>query len=115
MENLVTTDKIIDWITEQVENKQPIDPHLWLEASMKLNVLLQTEQEKLFELEQVVALAKAMHLEQGKSVGYAKTMIESTDQYKLARKQKAKIDRVIEFIRLSKLYSRISQEIMTSQ
>lgn len=112
MENQSTADSIMSWFTEQVENKLPIDPHLWLEGSMKLSVLLQSEQEKLFAMEQGVAQLRKILLEDGKTVAYAKTMIEASDEYREARKQKAKIDRGTEFIRLAKLYSRTASDLM---
>lgn len=114
MENR-TTDSIIAHFNALVESKQPIDPNSWLEAGMYLNVLIQSEQELLFDLEQEVARLRKALLDDGKTVAYAKTMIEATDEFKNARKQKAKIDRVIEFIRLSKQHSRLASDLMRSQ
>ncbi len=112
MENLVTTDTIISYLRGQIESKLPIDPHLWMDGAMKLNVLLQGEQEKLFELEQKVAELKKILLEDDKTVAYAKTMVEASNECKEMKKQKAKIDRVIEFIRLAKQHSRTASELM---
>ncbi len=111
MDKLVTIDKIIDWLTDQVEKKQPIDSHTWLEASQKMNVLLQEEQEKLFGLEQEVSLLRKVLLEEGKTVSYAKVMIESTNEFKQMKIQKAKIDRCLEMVRIAKLQARLSQEV----
>lgn len=110
MDKLVTIDKIIDWLTEQVEQKLPIDPHLWLEASQKMNVLLQGEQENLFTIEQEVSLLRKTLLEEGKTVAYAKVMVESTNEFKQMKIQKAKIDRCLEMIRIAKLQARLSNE-----
>lgn len=112
--NLVTIDKIIEWLTEQVEKKLPIDPHTWLEAAQQMNVLLQGEQEKFFDLEQVVALLRKTLLDDGKSVAYAKTMIDSTEEMKAMKIQKAKIDRCIEMIRIAKLQARTAGDLMKS-
>ena len=114
IQSVVTTESIITWMTEQIENKNPIDPNMWMDASLKLNVLLQGEQEKLFEIEQEVALLKKTLLEDGKTVAYAKVMIEATDEMKSMKIQKAKIERCIEFIRLSKLHSRTASDLMRS-
>ena len=110
MDKLVTIDKIIDWLIEQVEKKLPIDTHLWLEASQKMNVLLQGEQEKLFLIEQEVSLLRKTLLEGGKTVAYAKVMVESTNEFKQMKIQKAKIDRCLEMIRIAKLQARLSYE-----
>jgi hypothetical protein len=114
METLSTADSIMGWFTEQVQEKQPIDPHNWLEGAIKLSVLLQGEQEKLIIKEQEVAQLRKLLLEDGKTVAYAKTMIEASNEYAEARKLKAKIDRGTEFIRLCKLYSRTSSDLMKS-
>ncbi len=111
MQELVTISAIIEWMTKQVEERQPIDPNTWMDASLKMNVLLQSEQERLFTLEQEVAILKKTLLEDGKSVAYARVMIEATDEYKNCKIQKAKIERCVEFIRLSKLHSRMSNDI----
>lgn len=115
MDNLVTTDKIIEYMTNLVENKQPIDPNLWMDSAMKLNILLQGEQEKLYELEQIIAIEKSAYLTEGKSVAHAKTLIEAGDDHKECRKQRAKIDRIIEYIRLAKLHSRTASDLMRNQ
>ncbi len=111
MENLISADSIMDWFTEQVSQKNPIDPHLWLEGAMKLSVLLQGEQEKLFEMEQEVARLRKVLIEDGKTVAYAKVMIEASDEFRRTRVQKAKIDRGTEFIRLAKIYSRTASDL----
>lgn len=114
MENLVTVDKIVGWLTEQVEQKIPVDTHTWLEAAQKLNVLLQGEQEVLFKKEQEVSLLKKTFLEDGKTVAHAKVMIESTDTFREMKVQKAKIERCLETIRISKLQARIAKDILNS-
>lgn len=112
MDSLSTADSIMDWFTTQVQNKEPIDPHLFLEGAIKLSVLLQAEQENLIIKEQEVANLRKILLEGGKTVSYAKTMIEASNEYAESRKLKAKIDRGTEFIRLCKLYSRTSSDLM---
>lgn len=114
MDKLVTIDVIINWLTKQVEEKQPIDAHLWIEIGFKINALLQNESEKLFILEQNVAHMRKMLIEDGKTVAYAKVMIEATDEYRQMKLQKAKIDRALEHVRLSKINARLSQDILRS-
>ena len=112
MENLSTADSIMLWFTTQVQNKEPIDPHTFLEGAIKLSVLLQTEQEKLIDREQEVAQLRKVLIEDGKTVAYAKAMIEASPEYAETKKLKAKIDRGTEFIRLCKLYSRTASDLM---
>lgn len=111
-EKLVTIDLIRGWLIEQVQRKNPIGPDVWVGAAQKMVVLLQTEQEKLFELEQQVALIKGVFLNEGKSVAYAKSKVEESDVYKQARMQKAKIENCLEMIRVAKLQARMSMDVM---
>ncbi len=112
MDNLVTVDKILGAFNEWITNKHIIDPHLWLDAAAKINVLLEDEQNKLFEIQQILAVQRKILVEQGATVAKAKVVIEATDEYKQLCKQKAKIDRAIEFGRLAKQQSRTTREII---
>ena len=114
MENAVTVESITSWLTEQVQAKNPIGPDVWLDASAKLNVLLQGEQEKQFLMEQEVAKIRNILIEGGKSVAQAKSLIEETPEYLNARKQKAKIEGALRLIAISKLQARMSSEIYKS-
>lgn len=109
----VTIDTIISYFDEQIRNKQPIAPHLWLDAAQKINILLEDEQDKLFDLEQAISTQKRICIERGDSVAKAKVIVESSDVFKDARKQKARIDRLVEFGRLAKQYSRTGNNIMS--
>lgn len=115
MENKTTVDSIFEYFTTMVANKQPIDSITWLDGAERMNVLLQSEQEKLFEMEQKIALMKKILLDDGKTVAYAKTMVDTTDEMKFMKAQKAKIDRCIEMIRLCKIQARMSTDILRSQ
>lgn len=110
-----TIESITEYLTKQVKEGQPIGPHEWMDAASAINVLLQTEQENLFLLEQKIARTRATLIESGKTVAYARTVIEATDEYVEARKQKAKIDRAIELIKISKVNSRIARDLMSGQ
>lgn len=113
MEN--TVDSILESFIRMSKNQGVIDPHTYLLGCEKLNALLQNEQNDLYDMEQQVALMRKAFLEDGKSVSFAKAMIEASDAYKEVRKQKAKIDRAIETIRLGKLHARMSQDLMGGQ
>lgn len=106
----ITCDTIINWLQKQVETKQPISPSVWVDSAEKLNILLSDEESKHFELAQKVAQMRVALLEEGKNVSEVKVRIEATDEYREMNKQKAKINRIIEHIRLAKLQSRMAVE-----
>jgi len=112
MEDLVTIDTIINWLTKQVQEKNPVGPDVWLDAAQKITVLLQEEQEKLFTLEQEVARLRNLLLDSDESVAHAKSRIEATEEYKNARRQKAKIEKCLELVRIAKLQSRMASEVL---
>lgn len=107
--DLVTTETIINYLQTSVETKQPISPSTFLDAAMKLNILLSEEHDKLFELQQKVAQARVdmLHEDDKRNVSKAKLYIEASDDYREMLTQKAKIDRIEEFIRLSKVQARM--------
>lgn len=105
---MVNVETIINWLQTQIESKLSVSPHVWLDAASKLNVLLGGEHDKFFELSQQVANLKKLRIEDGDSVAKAKIYVEATNDYKEMCKQKAKIDRVVETIRLAKQMSRMA-------
>lgn len=109
-EPIVTIDIILEWLKEQIEQKQPIDAGTWLDSAQKMNLLLQDESSKLYAIEQECAKIKAELITNGATVSSAKITIEASNEYRGAREQKAKIERVIEAIRLTKLQARISND-----
>ena len=108
-EELVKTDTILDYLKENIEQKQQLSPSIWVDAAQKLNVLLAEEHDNLFELQQQVAEIKIKHLEDDNkaNISRAKLLTEATDTYKAMQKQKAKITRIEEFIRIAKLQARM--------
>lgn len=109
-----TFDSVISALNNMVSQKQVIDPSQWVEAGQYLNLFLESEQTKLFELQQKVAQMRCDLLEVGKSVAEAKTRIEASQEYLDMQKQKAKIDRAIEMIRITKLQARMTSDILRS-
>lgn len=108
----VKSDTIINWFTEQIENKVPISPMTYLDSAMKLNLLLADEQEILYEFLQIVNQKKAELIAGSKAVSAAKIIVEASEEYKQYNIQKARIEMIIEHIRLSKKMSSISQAEM---
>lgn len=109
-EKLVTADTILSWLEDAVESKRMLNPQIWLESAMKLNILLGKETNTLEDMRQVVAEKKLEFLEKMKgNVSAAKAMTEATDGYKAMKKQEAKCKRIEEFVRLSKIQARSAQ------
>lgn len=110
----VTVDTILDSLQLWVEDKHPIGPTIWIDASAKLTVLVGDIQEELFLLEQKIAQKKLEYIEQGDSVAKAKVKIEGSDEYLESKKLIAKIDRITELVRISKLQARMSSDNMSN-
>lgn len=111
----ITVDTIINYLQECAETKRILDPEEWIRAAQNLNVLVQNEQDELFLLEQQVAEMRKSYLLDGKTVAYAKTMVEASNEYAQLKRQKAKIDRVLETIRLAKKSATLASETYKQQ
>ena len=109
-QELVTTQTTLAYLQDQVEQKIQMSPSTWIDASLKLAVLVGDENDKLFYLQQKVAQLRVDYMEKGENVSKAKALVEATDEYREAHIQKAKIDQIFEFIRIAKLRSRITME-----
>lgn len=109
---MVTTDTILNTLREWVENKTPIAPSTWIDSAAKLNILKSMETDKLYFLQQEVAQATVLLIDDGNSVAMAKTRVTATDKYKEMKTQEAKIEMIEEQIRISKIQARMSQEEM---
>ena len=107
----ITCDTILNQLTEWIENKQIISADIWLNSASKLNILRSQEHDKLFDLQQRVAQQKVVFIQNGgMSVAEAKVRSEATDEYREMLKQKAKLDRIEESIRISKTQARLAGE-----
>lgn len=106
-----TVDSILLALQRISEAKIPVDPHKYLEAAEKLNSLVQSVQEELFEKEQIVARMRRDLLVEGKTASYAKMIVEASEEYREVRVLKAKIERVVETIRLAKQHAKLTTEI----
>lgn len=105
MTEKVTTDTILDTMKEWVETKTPVAPSTWVDAALKLNVLMDEETDLLFDLESVVAKNKAYEMdndEYSKTAAHADTIVRASKEYKEYRKQQARVKRIEEFIRIAK-------------
>lgn len=109
-----TLDSLMEYIEKLAQQKGVIDVATYLGVAEKINSLLQNEQDKLYLMEQEVAKSRKTLLDEGKTASHAKIAIEASDAYREARSQKAKIDRAIETIRISKAHARLSTDIYKS-
>lgn len=105
-----TIDTILDWMTKAVAAGHSIPPDKFVDAAYKLTVLLGPEQDKLFEMQSEIAQFRSALLEQSKSVAAARLLVEAMPVYTSMLKQKAKIERVLEFVRIAKIQSKLRLE-----
>lgn len=104
---LRTVDSIMQAIEEAAERKDSWDAHTWIEAAQSLNALMSHEHDRLFDLQQQVANAKVLLMNQGKTAAYAKLAVEATYDYVQLQRQRARIERIEQTIALAKYQSRI--------
>lgn len=110
-----TASDILQVLESWAAEKRPIDPQAYIDAAMKLTLLLGDESDKLYEFEQNCAIERVKLIDDGKSVSESKARLEASDEFKKARSQKAKIERMIETVRLAKLRARMANEEMRAQ
>lgn len=110
MENLVTADLIIGKLKEWVEHKQVIPPSLWVDAALKLSIFISDETAKLYDLQQEVARTNFNCIENGGTASKCKVYIQTLDKYKEMKKQEAKVDQILENIRIAKIQARMSND-----
>jgi hypothetical protein len=102
---------IVQVLTEMAEKRGDIDAHFWLQAAMKLRVLLQGEQEKLVDMEREVQILKAEHLQKGDSAASAKIKTETSDIFVEKEKQEVFIKTALDLVLLAKKYATTESEI----
>lgn len=109
-DSLVTCDKILSWLKEQVEHKRPISPELYLEAATKLNLLKSDENDHIIEIRYQLATKRAQYVNEGGTSAAANIRLEADPLYMEVKKQEAKIKLIEEAIRLGKLSARIKND-----
>jgi hypothetical protein len=105
-----TTDSVLSWAEKTVRERDVIDRDTWLEVSQCLNVLRGEDQARLFEIQQAVAKMRVGYIENGDSVAKADAKVEASDMYVEMQKQKAKLERIEETIRISKIHARMADD-----
>lgn len=113
-DELISVDTILLWLTEQVQHKRPIPPEVWLDASIKLNLLKSDENDTLIELRHQLAVKRANYVSEGGTSAAANIMLEADPLYVQVKKQEAKIKTIEEAVRQGKLYARIKNDELTN-
>ena len=107
---MVNAETIIDTMKKWVEEKHPISPATWLDASAKLNILRGDLDDQYFELESFLAQEKAELLSKEEMTSAkADSLIKAKEEYKKMRKLGAKIKQLEEFIRIAKKQSTLKE------
>lgn len=100
----------MSWLTTTVQEKKPISPQQFVEASAYLVILIGEEHSKLYDLEQKVSKMKVDLLEKHDKVNKVNLIMDASDEYKEAKKQKAFIGQIEEMVRLAKLLGRMKND-----
>lgn len=95
--------------------KQTITPSLFLEAAQKLVALLGNEADLLYTMEQNIAQMRVDLLDKGLKSVEVKIRVEASEEYRLARLQRALIERINETVRLAKLRGKLASEELRNQ
>lgn len=108
---MINADTILDTMKKWVEEKHPISPATWLDASLKINILRGDFDDRYFELESELAQMKAKILAQPETtVAKADTFIKADPRYLEMRKLGGQIKMIEEMIRIAKKYSSLKDE-----
>lgn len=112
MEDKLTVDEILAWLRSNIESRNPISPHVWIEAAARLNILMGDEVSRMYYLKQKVNQMRAEKISGGDNVTKAKALIEATDDYRDSKILEGKLSVIEESIRIAKLMARTSLEEM---
>lgn len=106
----ITSDTIIEYLKEAVEQKKNLNPNIWIDAALKLNLLLGDDIAVLYDLQKKVAEIKLNFLSQSekRNVSEAKMRVETTEEYREMKLQESKCKRIEEFIRLAKIQAKVN-------
>lgn len=113
-EDLITTTGILEWMKEQVQHKRPIAPEIWLDASLKLNLLKSDDNDLLIEKKHELAVKRASYVNEGGTSVAANIRLEADPLFMEVKKLEAHIETVKEAIRLGKIYARIKNDELLS-
>ena len=99
-----TSDTILAFMKQAVEDKHKLDGDVWIDAAQKLNILLIDEMDILFDYQQKLAV-KVNDFYKGMdkpTMARAEAMAIITPEWLNFKKQDAKIKQINEFVRIAK-------------
>lgn len=95
-------DKIIQEVSEKIDNNIPFSPGQWLEAASNVNILMSDLDGELIRANMKVNRILAEHVGNGASAAKAKIEVQATQEYEDYLMLKARKESAEEFIRLAK-------------
>ena len=100
----VTTDLILDWVKEKIEQRVDVPVKVWVEIAFKLTFLRISEAQRLNQMKKKIAEKKLeiLQAQEKRNVAAAELEIETTDDYRQMRDQEDKIYSIDEFVRIAK-------------
>jgi hypothetical protein len=101
-------------LQQMAETPGGTSPHIWLEGSLKLRVLLQKDQEELVDLERRVQELKATYLSEGDTSSAAKIKTETSDLFVETKKKEVFIKTALDIILLAKKFATTEMDIYKS-
>jgi hypothetical protein len=106
----IDTDKILDYLREAVEKKVQLSAEEWMKAALGLNQLLSYEHDALIDAEQAVAAKKLaiMQSQDKRNIAAVNVEVEASETFAEMRRQRFRVERIEECIRLAKKYSDIN-------
>jgi len=106
---------IIEYFNTETKDGKIIDHHQWIEAAKMLAVLIGTEREKLFELQQSVAKIEYNLVADGSTSAKASQYSKTQDEWLQMKKQESFVKQIDDFIKIAKLHARIASEDARNQ
>jgi len=98
----VTLDGILDWFYRETCARTPISTSQWLDAALKMTVLVQDLDNELIEAEINYRTYKASLIDKGQTAAGSDAFTKASPFYSKYLKLKAKRERIAEFIMVAK-------------
>lgn len=109
-----TVQEVMEYLETIAETNDVVPPQEYVRCATLISLMLQNEQDKLYLMEQEVAKKRAELVMKGETAAYAKIVIEASDEYTEARKQKALVERALEVIKLAKKHAQLVGDMARS-
>lgn len=103
-----TCDSVMAHIEKCVREKIPLSPHDWIEAAEYLNILSSEPQERLYDLEKMVADARLQCVTDGHNGVTTKAIIEASTIFREMKSAIGKVKRVEQAIMLAKKHATLA-------